>query len=337
MNDKFNPVWEYDHGLRGAFIDQREDELLVDSILRAGGDPNGEHVASTWEFEGLAKDKLSATWNLVMRVWPGCWPGPPQDRGDCVAWSLMRAALTSWTCEILDGKPDEITGVIEGKPEVADEGVKNCVISSESAYWWRGWDSEGWTCSAAARAVSNDCGIWLRQNYPQFKIDLTRYSARTAGLWGARKPPDEIREFGRQHLVRTSTVIKDHMAVGDFLAAGYGVFFCSSLAWSKTRDDDWGYSPTTNGSWAHAQAVVGWDARPETLRKWGEPLACILNSWGPRWNRGNRKVYGENLFIPEGAYWTKASVLARCQCIALSSVAGWPARKLPSFGAKGKV
>jgi hypothetical protein len=334
MSD-FNPSREYELGLRGAYVDPREDEMLVDAILRSGGDPDGEHVASTWEFDGLGKGKLTAMWEHVFRVWPGCWPGPPQDRGDCVSWALCRAALESWTCELIDGKPDEVTGMIEGKPILSETAIANCVISSEAAYWWRGWAGEGWTGSGAARAVTQDCGIWLRQNYPQFKIDLTEYSGRTAGLWGAKSPPGEIREFGRQHLVRTATVIKDHNAARDFLAAGYGVFFTSMLAWSKDRDE-FGFSSLASGSWAHAQALCGWDDRPEIIKKYGEPLACVLNSWG-RWNRGGRKVYGTDLYIPEGAYWTKASTLARCQCIALSSVAGWPARKLTSYGAKGNV
>jgi len=48
-------------------------------------------------------------------------------------------------------------------------------------------------------------------------------------------------------------------------------------------------------------------------------------------------VLGTNLEIPEGAYWTKARNLIAGQVIALSSVAGWPPRKLTSYGAKGRI
>jgi hypothetical protein len=82
--------------------------------------------------------------------------------------------------------------------------------------------------------------------------------------------------------------------------------------------------------------VVGFDDRPETIQLYGEPLACVLNSWG-KWNSGPRTVRGTNLQIPEGAYWTKASVLTRGQVVSLSSVAGWPLRKLKSYGAEGNI
>jgi hypothetical protein len=330
-----NPLHDYDRGMRGAWIDPREDELCVDSILRHGGDPSGEHVAHTWSFADKGKGKLVPFWAHVEKEWPGCWPGPPQDRGDCVSWALLRAALQTWTAELIDGQPDEVTGIVEGKPYVSPTGVANCVLSSEAAYWWRGWDTEGWTCSGAARAVTNDCGIWLRQDYPQFKIDLTKYSGSVAGRWGARKPPNEIREAGRKNLIRTATFLKNPEEIRDFLWAGYGVFFCSGLKWSSTRDEN-GYSPVVPGSWAHAQGICGYDDRPETVSLYGEALALVINSWG-RWNRGGRSVRGTELTIPEGCYWTKASTLTRGQCVALSGVAGWPARKLHTLGAKGNV
>ena len=335
MSD-FDPLRDYDLGLRGAWVDPREDELCADSILRHGGDPDGSSVAHTWDFADKGKGQLVARWENVMRVWPGCWPGPPQDIGDCVAQSVARCSLVTWTCEIIDGRPDEVTGVIEGKPEVSDVGVKNGVVSTEAPFWWRGHAGrDGWTCSGAARAVTNDCGVWLRQPYPDFKIDLTKYSATIATKWGGVRPPEEIRNYGRQHLVRTATFLKSVEEIRDFLYAGYGCFFCSMLKWSNQRDEH-GFSPVVVGSWAHAQTLVGFDDRPETVALYGEPLAAVLNSWG-RWNKGPRTVRGTSLQIPEGAYWTKASVLLRGQVVSLSSVAGWPARKLTNYGAEGNV
>lgn len=333
---EFDPLHDYDAGLRGAWIDPREDEICADSIIRHGGDPDGSSVAHAWEFADKGKGQLVSRWENVMRVWPGCWPGPPQGRGDCVSWALMRGALTSWTCEIIDGRPDEVSGAIEGKPEVPPDGVKNCVLASEAAYWWRGHNGEGWTCSGAARAITNDCGIWIRQPYPEVRLDLTKYNDVTAGKWGSAKPPDEIRNIGRQHLVRTATFLKSVEEIRDFLYAGYGCYFCSMLKWSNARDEN-GFSPVVVGSWAHAQGLVGFDDRPETIALYGEPLAAVLNSWGGRWNRGPRSVRGTSLQIPEGAYWTKASVLLRGQVVALSSVAGWPARRLTNYGAEGNV
>lgn len=334
MSD-FDPLRDYDNGLRGAWIDPREDELCADSIIRSGGDPDGGHVAHTWEFADAGKGRLVSRWENVLEEWPGCWPGPAQRRGDCVSHAVMRAALLSWTCELQDGRPDEVTGKIEGKPEVSDVGVKSGVLSTEQIYWHRGHDGDGWTCSAAARAITTDAGIWLRKPYPEIGIDLTKYDAALAGRWGSRKPPQEVIAIGREHLVRTATFLKSVDEIRDFLYAGYGAFFCSMLKWSSTRDEN-GYSPVVVGSWAHAQGIVGYDDRPEVIRRYGEPLACVQNSWG-RWNSGPRTVMGTDLKIPEGAYWTTASSLMRGQVIALSSVAGWPPRKLKNYGAGGNV
>ena len=332
-----SPQDAYDAGARGAYSDPREDELCADSILRHGGNPNGSEIAHEWDFADAGKGKLVPMWEHVMRTWPGCWPGPAQENSSCVAHALQRASLMSWTCELIDGRPDEVTGLIEGKPELSDEAIKNSVLSTETSYWWRGTGMDaGWTCSGAARAVTTDCGVWLRKPYPEFGFDLTKYSADLELKYGARKPPQPIIDYGRQHLVRTATFLKTIEEIRDFLHAGFGVYFCSSLKWSSTRDDN-GYSPVVPGQWLHAQSICGFDDRPEIIKLYGEPLAAVLNSWGRRWNSGPRAVFGTNLQIPEGAYWTKARNLVRGQAVALSSVAGWPPRQLRTYGATGNV
>ena len=309
--------------------------MCADSIIRHGGNPNGGEIAHEWEFADAGKGKLVTMWEHVMRTWPNCWPGPPQEWGDCVSLGVTRAALMSWTCELLDGKPDEVSGIVEGKPDLTKEAIENCVVSCEATFWWRGRSGDGWSCSSAAQAITTDSGVWLRQPYPEFKFDLTKYSLKNSQLFGARPPSDPIRDAGREHLVRTATFLKGREQIRDFLYAGYGVFFCSGLSWSDKRDEN-GFSPTTRGGWAHSQAACGWDDRPEIIKIYGEPLCCIINSWS-KWNSGPRKVLGTSLEIPHGAYWVKASDMDRCQCIALSSVAGWPARKLKSYGAVGNI
>jgi hypothetical protein len=122
--------------------------------------------------------------------------------------------------------------------------------------------------------------------------------------------------------------------VRDFLASGFGVFNCSNLGFEKTRNED-GVSRQV-GSWGHSQCFLSYDDRPETHKKYGQALVLWCNSWG-RWNTGSRKVLGTDLLIPEGCYWALADTIDRCQCIALSSVAGWPRRKHTTYGAMGNV
>jgi hypothetical protein len=118
------------------------------------------------------------------------------------------------------------------------------------------------------------------------------------------------------------------------LAAGFGVFNCSALGFEKTRNED-GVSRQV-GVWHHSQGFLGYDDRPETHKKYGQALVLWQNSWN-RFNTGSRKVLGTDLLIPEGSFWALADTIDRCQCIALSSVAGWPRRRHSTYGAMGNV
>lgn len=332
MND-FNPKHAYDAGLVGCRKDPRADELFEDSIYRAGGNPVGGEVAREWELEGVGKGKLTMLWLHVEHVFPGCWPGPAQLWGDCVAKATANCLLTSMCCEIVDGKPDEESGRRESAPELSAEGIKNIPVASESLWAWRGYDQDGWVCSEAAQ-VATEKGFLVRKPYPELNIDLTKYTDRTIRIGGSKRPSDKWLAESKQYRARTATVLRGREMVRDFLAAGYGVFNCSSLGFADSRDE-WGFSRQV-GRWAHAQSFIGFDDRPETVKRWGEPLVCWLNQWG-RWNSGPRKVVGTNYEIPHGAFWALSSTIDKCSCIALSSIAGWPARRLPSYGADGNV
>jgi hypothetical protein len=328
---------EYESGrVVGAYADPRADEMLTDAVIRGGGDIHGTDVARTWGLEEAGKGKLTATWDQVMRVWPDCWPGPAQKNGSCVSFGASRASLTSLTLDILSGQPDEVTGLVEGRPDIPDAGIRNGVVSSEALFWWRGHRGDGWNCSEAANRLMGDAGIWLRKPYPELKLDLTEYDGDLEMKWGSPLPPEPIARVGRQHQIRTATVLEDTNQIRDFLAGGYGVFFCSNVAWSDVRDEN-GVSLPTFGAWPHSQFCAGWDERPEIIRIYKEPLCLVGNSWGRRWNRGPRQVRGTDLSIPEGFYWTPSSVMARGRCIALSGTNGWAKKPLPDYGATGRT
>jgi hypothetical protein len=331
--DDFNPKAAYDAGLVGCRKDPRADELFADSVLRAGGNPNGGEVAHEWEFAGAGVGALTMLWLHVEHVFPGCWPGPPQLWGDCVAKAAANCLLTSLCCEIVEGKPDEESGKAEGPPQLSTEGVKNIPVASESLWAWRGYDQDGWVCSEAAQ-VATEKGFLVRREYPELSIDLTKYTDRTIRIGGARRPSDKWLAESKKHRARTATVVRGREQVRDFLAAGYGIFNCSSMGFSDSRNED-GVS-SQRGTWAHAQSFIGYDDRKETVLKYGQPLVAWLNQWGS-WNSGPRRVMGTNYDLPHGAYWALASTIDRANCIALSSVAGWPLRSLPSYGATGNV
>jgi hypothetical protein len=333
MSSTFDPHAAYSSGFVGCRKDPRADEVFADYVLRYGGDPNGANVAYDWGLEQAGAGRLSTLWVTLEKVFPGCLPGPSQLYGDCVSHGAAHCLGASIAAEIWSNKPDEVTGRLEGVPEMPEEGIKNFPIAPESLFAWRGYNGDGWVCSEAAKTACEK-GFLIRKPYPELKIDLTEYNEKTIKLGGATPPGESWLRESKQHVARTATFVKGREQVRDFLAAGFGVFNCSNLGFEKTRNED-GVSRQV-GSWGHSQCFLGYDDRPETHKKYGQALTLWANSWG-RWDSGSRKVMGTDLLIPEGCYWALADTIDRCQCIALSSVAGWPRRKHTTWGAEGNV
>lgn len=325
----------YSNGLIGCKDDPQADKAFADYIRSQGGDPVGADVAYEWGLKDIGKGKLVTPWLVVEKVFPGCWPGPAQDIGDCVSHGCKNACLTTLAMEVYDSRPDEVTWRIEGAPDLPEEGIKEGVLSTEAIFWWRGHGgANGWNCADAARQVTTNAGLWPRKNYAEIGIDLTTYSGSKATKYGGSPPPENVAKIGREHLIRTATKLTGREQVRDFLAAGYGVFNCSGLGFSRTRDE-FGVS-RQSGSWSHSQSWIGFDDRPETHEKYGQALVLWLNSWS-KFNSGGRKVRETDFLIPEGSFWALAETIDSCSCFALSSVNGWPRRRMPDFGAKGNI
>ena len=319
-------VKAYENGFEGVYSDPDEVEKLFECVsYRSGVD-----AASAYGLEDSAVGELVVPYKNIEMLWPTSMPGPAQTRGDCVSHSAKNSALTTLACEIVAGKPDEVTGKVEGPPKVSPEGEKNGVLSTEAIYWWRDHGGDGWGCHHASRVLIEESGMWVRQDYPQFGFNLTKYSGRLAGKWGRTSPPSKIKEFGLKHAIRDVTELSTFEECRDFLKNGYGISSCGGQGWSSRRDEN-GFSKRS-GSWSHAMALIAADDRDITKRKYGEPLVCILNSWG-RWNSGPRTILGTNLEIPHGAFWAKWSDCRRRSFLAMSGAEGWPPQKLPDWGA----
>lgn len=242
-------VTMYDKGFVGASADPERSEQLWRTVETHGGTRYGSDAASDWD--ATAAGQLVPTWLHVEKTFPGCWPGSAQTRGDCVSHGTRNAALVTMACEIVAGTPDPQTGKVEGKPDdLPPEGQRDGVLSTEAIYWWRDHGGDGWSCGHAANVVMTESGLWLRKDYSEFGVNLTRYSGSTAGKWGRTNPPAEIKAFGNQHLVRTVTELQSFEEIRDFLANGYGISSCGSEGFSSSRDEN-GVSKR-QGSWAHA-------------------------------------------------------------------------------------
>lgn len=324
----------YETGFVGAMCDPERTDALKAEIAALGGVPDGAMACSQYGLEETGKDKLTLLFAEIYELYPDCLPGGAQGRGDCVSWSTRNACLGTMCAEITSGAPDEETGKLEGAPELSPAAVSNGVLSTEAFYNWRGHGGDGWYCSDAARVAMTKSGLWLRQNYPEIGMDLTTYSARNAGRYGSRMPPESWLAVGREHLVRTTAVLDSYEVLRDMLANGYGVSSCGSEGFSDQRDAN-GVS-RRSGSWAHAMAYLACDDRPDIIKLYKEPLILVQNSWGD-WNDGPRKIYGTNINIPIGAFWARWSDLRNRDMIAFSGVMGWPRKKLKSHGALGNI
>jgi hypothetical protein len=335
FDNVYDVVAAYEKGFLGAYADDEADAALWDFVRAHGGIPDGAMACQTYGLEESGKGKLSLPVLEMLALYPDCLPGGAQGRGDCVSWSTRNSCLGTLCCEVTSGKPDEVSGRLEGAPEVSDEARLNGVLSTEAFYNWRRHGGDGWSCSAAAKVALNDSGLWLRKKYDEIGVDFTRYSARNAGLYGSRTPPESWRAIGRDHLIRTATDVQTYEELRDLLANGYCISSCGGESWSNVRDEN-GVSKRTAKGWAHALAYLGVDDRPEIIQRYGEPLVLIQNSWGD-WNDGPRRIYGTAFDIPIGAFWSKWSDMENRSMIAFSGVNGWPPKKLKSFGARGNI
>ena len=291
----------------------------------AWSDPDGDSAAHNWGIADSGKGKLSLIFPAILDLYPGCLPGPAQQRGDCVSHGQKNANLGSCAAEVAWGTVDQVTGTIESAPEIPAEGIRNGAFSSSAIYWYRGHGGDGWYCPASAAVSTTKAGCVVNKPYPEANIDLTVYSGRLAGTYGRSPPPSEIGDALDDHLIRTSTSLTGREQVRDFLANGYAINHCGSEGWSSTRDEN-GFSKR-QGSWSHAMAALAVDDRQWAHDTYGDMLVLIQNSWG-RFNHGARKIHGTNTLIPEGSFWAKWGDMARRNFLAMSSVAGWPPKKL---------
>lgn len=330
----FDIVTAYQKGLAGAVCDPEATAQLQADVAAAGGLPKGAMACSAYGLEDSGKGKLNLPFLEILKLYPGALPGGAQGRGDCVSWSTRNAGLLTMCTDIASGQADEVSGRLEGAPEVSETARLNGVLSTEAIYNWRRHGGDGWSCGAAARVVLKESGLWLRKRYDDIDVDFTAYSARNAGIYGASTPPEAWRKIGADHLIRTATVLETYEELRDMLANGYGVSSCGSEGFSSVRDTN-GVSNRA-GSWAHALAYIAVDDRPAIIAIYGEPLILVQNSWGD-WNDGSRRIYGTNIDIPIGAFWARWSSIKDREMIAFSGVSGWPPRKLKSYGALGNI
>lgn len=334
----------YQQGYGATLYEPEEREKLFDNSPF----PDGQSCAEVFGLVGSGKGKLSLPYLYSYAHWPKAWPSPGQETGDCVSRGGKNAGFVLLGVEIALALPDEKTGKVETFPEVSEIAEKQGVIVCESIYGDRGHSGQGASCDRLIRHCTTSGGIIIRQDYPEIGIDFTKLNTRLGMNWGRSGTPEKVRALGRKHQIRLATDCDNFEVSRDFVANGYPLWCCSGYGWSSQRDE-WGYS-RRQGGWAHSWIIMGFDDRPETVAKYGFPLALYQHDWG-RWNGGGRDIRDSadyvpphlkehwikiglvnprtgNLMIPEGSMWIDARLLNNCDVTAMSSFNGFPLQSL---------
>jgi hypothetical protein len=287
----------YSSGLVGAYCDKKDLAKLMGELKHP------LFSISAHNLYGTGEGKVSLPFLAVLKFFPGFGPDEKQDTGDCVSHSTRNAIDVSRAVEIANGAKEGF--IARG----ATEGI----------YGFRGHGGQGMTCSGAARFVSNDGGILLRQKY-QF-ADLSTYNARVGMNWGPRGVPAEVKAEAKKHQVKTVSVVNTVAGARDAIANGYALSVCSNQGFSSTRDK-YGIA-AAQGSWAHAMA---WIACDDSREIFNETLFLVQNSWG-RWNDGPKRL-GQ----PDGSFWIRESIaqrmLSQDGSFVFSNIDGFEARKV---------
>lgn len=315
----------YKEGFAGAFPDPEAREELFSGMA----EPDGDDIAMRYGMAETGKGKLSLPILLIANQYPKLFPSLPQKTGNCVGKSGKNATLQLLGVEAHLAQPDEVTGEIEGFPEVPLELQPHGIVCWEHLYGERGHVGQGASCSKLILVTTKKSGAILRKNYPEVGYDFTKENTDLSIRWGRTGTPDEVLKLGLNHQIRNAADVNDYNVARDFCANGYPLWACSSLGFSDKRDAN-GYS-RTEGSWNHSWIIGGYDDRPEIVSLYGYPLALFVHDWG-RWNSGGRQVLGTDLLIPEGSMWIDARLLNKCDLTALSGLRGWKRNTLPTWG-----
>lgn len=266
----------------------------------------------------------------VESVAPGHFPLNQGNYGSCVAFGHAAACdilmaedkLAGKTGKWLPASPDSIYG--GARNEARDRASKSRAQGSN------GYDAVKWLTADSGKG-----GVMYQKPYPEFNLDLTKYSIdRTAnwGYWGNGGESDGIGGpidlEARKHPLKDAALVKTLAELDAALKAGYPVTICSGQGFTKVRDADGFCRPS--GSWSHCMCIIG-------KRNGGRKGYLILNSWGD-YCSGHK--YQDQ---PDGSFYAEPQVVARIlaqgDSWALSGQTGFPKKILPDwiFGDSSRI
>lgn len=324
-------VKEYESGFIGAYHDPAGDELAEESVRNDGMPFLFSDIASAYRYAGQAKSGVY----LLYKEIEACGmpletiPYVSQPCGNCVSRGTQNAIYHTLCAAVNSG---------EGSlpPEAfAAAKVKCNPVASEPWYWFK-WPGtrpggDGWHASACLAAAKDKTGLVWRGDYSHIGgPDLTIEKRSTAHAYAAKSVPEKFLEYSRKHPLLTYARCDSFEEVADAISAGYAVQTDGGEGWSKSLDEH-GYARRTT-RWSHSMCVTAVVTTQEAKAKYNTAgLLLIQNSWGKYLKNDHCRVIGTNEGIPPGSFFAKWEDCTRRSFYAVSSVKGWPNRKLRSW------
>lgn len=204
-----------------------------------------------------------------------------------------------------------------------------CLGATEPTYGARGHSGGGMSVAVAAK-FERDVGFLIRKDYDV--VDLSKYDGRIGARWGRTGVPKAVQELCKNNTVGVIRQVRTVADARDALFNGYAIASGQYAAWGASPTSDH-YHPRVSPGWSHSMATVGMDF---TKKFWPFNVFFIANSWGP-WCQSPREWPADYPPYLPGMIVCREEDYAVCldEAYAYGSVDGFPAQKLPDYGAIG--
>ncbi len=252
---------------------------------------------------GSGDGKVALLYEAVRKVWGRDIDAGPQEIGDCVSWGFGGCVDTLACLEVVAGEQEEHSWDLRTCTEAL-------YALSRVEYGELDGSYEDGSVGAWAAAAVVKGGTLSRKR-------LGGYDPRRAKEWGARGLPDDLEREARQHVVKTTSLVRSWEELKAALANGYPIAVCSNQGFSLTRDSKGRCRP--EGQWMHCMKFLGY-------RDDGWSAALCVNSHGEDSPSGPKGDFD----IPSNSWWVDAAtvnyMLRQGDSYALSSFSGYPKR-----------
>ena len=325
-----DPDVAYESGYVGAYFDPHEYDVMRDTMTREGLPFRMSDVAHEYGFAGQAKEGVYLLYKEIEAL------GLPlrtisrvsQPVGNCVSRGTQNALYHLLCVDVRHGHGTLPPGI--------HEAAKNCnPISSEVNYWWK-WPgsrpgSDGWYAGACLRAAKEHGGVLVRRDFRDIGgPDLRTETKQTAHAYAAASVPEAIKREMHQHPLQAYAECESFEEVADAIASGYPVQTDGGEGWAKSVDEH-GVAHK-QGSWSHSMCVTGIITTPEFKARYNTAGGLVIqNSWGAYFKNDHARIMGTSQGLPDGAFVALWDDCKHRSFYAVSSLKGWPPRRMPSW------